>query len=374
MLTRQEIQDAGKAVLLEVLRESEHRNYYICPECGEAKVYKPRGGLWRCLKCGAHGDAFNALQRQGMTAREAFDWVMQRMGKRVSSGSRSATPAEDRRPRVKREPMTAAAEPDLSAWRAGCADYCREAAAALPGSPGEQYLLGRGITVETMRRNLVGYDARAKVGGSMAPYGRESVILPYDSECSYYSARFLTPYKDKAGNLRRFARPPAEKAGCQPVFHAKQLWLSEADAVFIVESEIDALSVSQAARLLKCRVGAVACGGGNNTEALVKALSGRPSRARLLVAFDNDKSGCGWADAERLSEKLTRIGQRHGLVIPWRAYGGANDINDILRDCETGGLAEVLDVIMSDEDMLVTGDALRERGDALRAEMRECMI
>ena len=382
-MTRQEIQEAGASVLLDVLRESNHKHYYVCPACGKAKVYKPsnqrRGdvyGLWRCLSCGQHGDVFNALELQGMTAREAFAWVMERTGNRAgstTSGNKWVTASEDKRPRRNREPE-AAAEPDLTAWRAGCADYCREAAAALPGSPGEEYLRGRGLTVKTLQSNLIGYDRRAMVGGSMSPYGRESVIFPYDGACSYYSARFLKPYTDRAGNLRRFARPPADKAGGQPVFHGKQLWTA-ADAVFIVESEIDCLSVVQAAGLLDRSIGCVACGGGNNIDALVSGLRQRPARARLLIAFDDDReSAAGWLDSLRLSKRLTAIGQRHELVIPWRAYAGRNDVNDILREDDgTATLADVIDTVLTEDWFTVAGDSIEAELDRLLSELQEIM-
>ena len=380
-MTRQEIQEAGASVLLDVLRESNQKNYYICPACGAAKVYKPgdvrkgnASGLWRCLKCGEHGDVFNALERQGMTAREAFAWVMDRTGRRISStsGNKWATAAEDKRPRRKREPETAE-EPDLSAWRIGCADYCREAAAALPGSPGEAYMIGRGLTVETLRRNLIGFDARAKAGGSLK-YGRAGVVLPYSSECYYYSVRLVEPFQDKSGNLWRFVRPPVDKAGGQPVFHGKQLW-AEADAVFIVESEIDCLSVVQAARLLDKKIGCVACGGGNNTNTLVNLLRDRPTRARLLIAFDDDReSAAGWLDSLRLSKRLTEIGQAHEIVIPWRAYAGHNDVNDILReDGGTETLAEMLDVILTEDYFTVSGESIEAEADGLLSEMQEVM-
>ena len=382
-MTRQEIREAGASVLLDVLRESQHKHYYYCPACQAAKVYKPsndrRGdafGLWRCLKCGAHGDVFNALELQGMTAREAFGWVMDRTGR--GTGNRGGfvdrrTAAEDKRPR-RGQVERVTVEPDLEAWRSGCADYCREAAAALPGSPGERYLMGRGLDAETLKRGLVGYDRRAMVGGSMSPYGRESVIFPYDSRCSYYSARFLQAYTDKAGNLRRFARPPADKAGEQPVFHGLQLW-AEAEAVFIVESEIDCLSINQAARLLDRRVGCVAVGGGNNTGALLRDLKRKPTGARLLIAFDNDtESAAGWIDALRLSKQLTGIGQAHELVIPWRAWMGRKDCNDILRG--PGGTAELAGIVgdvVGDDWFTVPGESIEGRLDGLQSELMELL-
>lgn len=377
-MTRQEIREAGASVLLDVLRKSQHDNYYYCPACGKAKVYKPsnerRGdafGLWRCLSCGEHGDVFNALELQGMTAREAFAWVMERTGNRArsTSGNRWMTAAEDKRPRRKREPETV--EPDLEAWRTGCADYCRGAAAALPGSPGEAYLMGRGLDAVTLRRALVGYDRRATVGGALK-YGREAVILPYDSQCGYYSARLLEPFTDKAGNLWRFVRPSADKAGGQPVFHGLQLW-AEAEAVFIVESEIDCLSICQAARALDRRVGCVALGGGNNTGALLRDLKRKPTGARLLVAFDDDKeSAAGWDDAVRLSKQLTGIGQAHELVIPWRAWQGSKDCNEILSGPDgTAVLAGIVAEVMGDDWFTVPGESIEARLDGLQAELME---
>lgn len=377
-MTRQEIQEAGASVLLEVLRESQHKNYYFCPACGKPKVYKPSNesnikayGLWSCLSCGERGDVYNALQYQGLTAREAFAWVMERTGRgtgnRGGFSDRRVTAAEDKRPRGKRTPE--AAEPDLEAWRAGCADYCREAAAALPSSPGERYLMGRGLDAVTLRRALVGYDRRATVGGALK-YGREAVILPYDSRCGYYSARLLEPFTDRAGNLWRFVRPSADKAGGQPVFHGLQLW-AEAEAVFIVESEIDCLSINQAARLLDKRVGCVATGGGNNTGALLRDLTDKPTRARLLIAFDDDReSGAGWIDALRLSKQLTGIGQAHELVIPWRSWMGRKDCNDILREPDgTAQLAGIVGEIIADDYFTVPGSEVAARLDELSNEL-----
>ena len=55
-------------------------------------------------------------------------------------------------------------------------------AAALAGSEGEAYLLGRGFTRETMQRFKLGYDAQ-----------RHCVTIPYNPQGSYYGRRSLLP-------------------------------------------------------------------------------------------------------------------------------------------------------------------------------------
>ena len=154
------------------------------------------------------------------------------------------------------------------------------------------------------------------------------------------------------------------------MFHGLQLW-AEAEAVFIVESEIDCLSICQAARLLDRRVGCVALGGGNNTGALLRDLKRKPTGARLLVAFDDDKeSAAGWIDALRLSKQLTGIGQAHELVIPWRAWQGCKDCNEILSGPDgTAVLAGIVAEVMCDDWFTVPGESIGARLDGLQAEL-----
>lgn len=348
MFSNAEINEQAQRVLLDMLVPVDERQrrkvaggtkkpVFICPSCGGGYVLNPDGGRWHCLKCGVNGRAIDlVMQAHGVDKREGFRLMME--GAVVQC--QPVKPKE--KPNV-----------DDSEWRKKVALYCKRCAAALTAkSAGGAYLIGRGFDLEFVRRYGFGYDAACT--GMNGGFGRAAVVMPYDSEKSFFSARFLNKMRDG----RRFTRPSrGHYAGSwePPIFHGKQLWL-DAQAVFITESELDAVSISQAAEQSGVIVGAVATGGAGAYNGVIRALSQRPTATRVIIAFDADETGR--RDALAFSDKLAAIGQEHEIL---NDFDGLKDANELLR---AGGLGEHIKGVLSDFEAYCLSNT--ELGEALR--------
>ena len=142
----------------------------------------------------------------------------------------------------------------------------------LEGSEGASYLRVRGLTAETMKRFKLGYSPEEynKPLKKRLP----SIVIPYPGT-SYYITR---PVNDKA-----YDKPKADEAGQEPLFNASALY-SGAKAVFVVESQLCAISIEQEGGT------AVALGNSGKTR-LLNQIKGNPTSAALIVCLDNDEPG-----------------------------------------------------------------------------------
>ena len=280
--------------------------FYICPlpHCGSGTGANKTGAFsingdgthWKCFSCGAGGDIYDLFEkRDGLTSSEAARAVMEKYGK---AGDR---PAAAPRPAAEQKPAG-----DLAA------DITRYAA-ALEGSAGQSYLQGRGLTLDTMRRFNLGYNAQ-----------RGTVTIPYNPQGSYYGQRSVDPNATgKHYNLTGVTIP---------LFNAAALYSS--DVCFVVESPICAISVTQEGGA------AVAISGTGGAGRLLDQLKKKPTKAALVLALDNDpaneddpeKGEQGQKAQARLAEALTAAGV---FFLQVNIAGEYKDPNDRLqRDAE----------------------------------------
>jgi hypothetical protein len=102
------------------------------------------------------------------------------------------------------------------------------------GKTGLDYLHGRGLSDATIKRFKIGYDH--KEGGEEAG---GAIIIPYGPR---FFKRFINPIKTKTGNLLK-GLYDTPKGTQRPVFGAEGLTTDSNNPLFIVEGEIDALSL-----------------------------------------------------------------------------------------------------------------------------------
>ncbi len=179
--------------------------------------------------------------------------------------------------------------------------FIRTAAGQLDGSPAEAYLHSRGISTETAARFACGYD----------PEGN-ALIIPTGDMIHSLTARNLNP--DAKGNNRYRNR------GNLAVFNARAIKETKGKPLFIVEGEIDALSIIEAGGE------AAAIGGANGINAFINVLKQTRPETDLYLAMDQDKPG---QEAEKkLSEELARLKIKHFRINP---YGRAKDANEALQ-------------------------------------------
>lgn len=162
------------------------------------------------------------------------------------------------------------------------------------------YLEKRGISLETAQRFHIGYDPK-----------EQRVVFPQGSG---YVARAVDP-----ASPLRYKYPKGEKV---TPFNLNALWNKAGDPVYIVEGQIDALSVIEAGGA------AVGLGGITHQQTLIDAIKARPVSVPLCVAFDNDKQENTRKQEQRLSKALEQLGVRlfRASLYP----DGCKDANDAL--------------------------------------------
>lgn len=267
-------------------------NMMVCPfhddRLPSLRLYQ-NGGFF-CYGCHATGGsvdlAAELLELEPLDAAKRICGDFRLIG---PDGVSSSSPG--RRPERKRRPAQPARriKADFSRYLTACAK-------ALPGSPGQSYLEGRGFTPDEMRRFLFGWDGR---------HGR--VTVPFNRHGSYYTARAVDDFADV--KYRDPTNPPGAKYEI-PLFNERALY--QGDLCFVVEAPLDAALITA-----KTGFPAVALPGRNGAR-LLELLKERPTAARLLLTLDND--GPGQTAQEELADELLRIGARVTLSswIMWR--------------------------------------------------------
>lgn len=213
------------------------------------------------ISCNARYDIIDLikLDNPGLDDRGAFDMAY-RLYNLDAGGSRNTAAAD----------FAPAQEP--SEWPRKCRENIKKYAGALADSPGQTYFTGRGLTLDTMRRFSLGYspDEYNKSLKKRLP----SIVMPYPG-ADYYVTR---PINEKA-----YDKPLKSEAGSEPIFNLPALY-SGAQAVFIVESQICAMSIEQEG-------GAAIALGGGGINRLADQLKAKPTAAALILCLDNDKPG-----------------------------------------------------------------------------------
>lgn len=341
------------------LEKSRGKQMYCCPVCGSGtgpnhtgalRLYSPRetnSGTWNVIcfanRCfGERGtDTLGALRilNPGLS-----EWALfQRLN--LQSLGTPVRPAEKKAP----EPPQPPAVPEnkerekLARW-----------AAQLPGSPGEAYLLGRGITRETQEKYGLGYDPRHYFGklGTTAP----AVILPYPGR-AYYAARAIT---EKA-----FDKPRSSEAGPEPLFNGEALAGDE--PVFVVESQICALSILQAG-------GAAVALGNTGGGRLVEQLSRQARHTPLILCLDNDpQTGDALEKGPRAQAELAAALQEKKIpFLEINIAGHEKDPNDALQkepEAFAARVASARQVACVFRDTLREQEAEREQEAIAQAEL-----
>lgn len=293
--------DNYKGFLIEELAPAQNRGFYLCPLCGSGTHSKKSAALsltdnntrWKCFSCGEGGDIFDLFaKRDGLSNAEAIKAVKAKYGTATPAPVRPAAPAK------------AAHTFDVEAYTAECSSR-------ISGSDGEKYFLSRGLTPDTIRRFRLGYDPDCYV----APLHRRApaVIIPYGGGCKYYAIRAI--------GEKAFGKPPRDAVGAEPVFNASALY-GDSAPVFVVESQICALSIEQAGGK------AIALGGTGGINRFIQQIdSRRPSASTFILCFDHDDAGR--TAATKLGEALSAKGYPF-VEAAHLISDGMKDPNDVL--------------------------------------------
>ena len=216
----------------------------------------------------------------------------------------------------------------------------------------------RGLSAETLRRFNIGYVSDWKHPKSPKMKGSPRLIIPtgpYSYLARYAGAGDYFDYKGRKANK--------SKVGRTRIFNLDSVWQAQ-QPVFIVEGEIDALSIID--------VGGEAVGLGSigSVNRLLSCLKGRQIKQPFVIALDNDKDPEVQKRVEsavqRLREGFEQAGIEYYPLSPSSLYGAYKDANEALmkdRSAFAGKINRILERIEVED-----AETLEAEREALRQE------
>lgn len=261
-----------------------------CPFCGEGE---DRFSVWpdhfKCRKCGKGGDAINYLVwRRGITFSQACKELgVTLAGSRPNSRTVNRPISSDNQPTHHNKIAPERESPAFTdpAWMVGAMNFSFECQQRLMSPAGEkavEYLIGRGLTMETIEDACIGYNHKDRT----VFWGKEKVFAPQG---------IVFPWHDARDGLRRVAfrcsRGPIKYRladGSAMGFYLGDRILTH-QHVIIVEGEIDALTIWQAYERsgLYCPVAI-----GSAYHGRIARLIARLGSAKTIrTGFDADEAG-----------------------------------------------------------------------------------
>lgn len=265
-----------------------NKKAYICPFCGSgtggngtgAFTITPDGTKWKCFSCERGGDVLDLIGEYENI--ETYQERLKRAGELFNIDVHTQTnTAND-------------IHTTTYTQREDYREFYREAYTHIRDT---DYTERRGLSKEIIDRFLIGYVEKWKHPN--APQDAPTtprIIIPV-TPTSYFArdTRIDVPDDQKA-----YEKMKIGEAG---LFNAKALNESEEQPIFIVEGEIDALSVMEVGGV------AVALGSTSNTNKLISAVKNKTFKRPLILALDNDTSGKN--TQEKLGVSLTEINIPH---------------------------------------------------------------
>ena len=253
-----------------------------------------------CFACGYSADIVDLIKLDNnlMTDREAFAWGYSHydiaVDKAVSRHSISSYRQSEMHDERDRQGVT-----DFTSYFKECIDR-------IENSPGMEYLQKRGIHSDVVKRFGIGYDPAFNRGTGSLSW--RAVIVPTGEDS--FVARNIDVMMDDDEHKRDRVR----KVGSSRPFNLSAL--SEDAPVFIVEGEVDALSV------VECGGQAVGLGSTANINALLRYIDDNEIKPLhpLQISLDNDDEGK--RAASKLADELGKRG------IAFRAVNIAGEYKD----------------------------------------------
>lgn len=311
---RQDARDYINSLLVTELQPARKRGY-ICPLCqngsgadGDGIVTKD-GKHYTCYVCGFSGDYLDFLKKQ-FNADE--NGIFEKYG--ITIGNR---------------------KPEYSRNAPQCAnlhDFFLQAINTLwNDKTALDYLYARNLTDETIRRFQIGYvenwiSPTAQRNGKTV-YPSKRIIIP-TSDYSYI-ARAIDPDNTV----------PKMKEGKSELFNLSALYADNLDPVFVVEGEIDAMSVIQ------CGFDAVGLGSINNAEKFIDAVREKKPKRPIVISLDNETDEMKRSRIEGITAKIADALTMQSIkTITANTSGIFKDQNEYLQNDATG-LTQALEKI-----------------------------
>ena len=261
---------------------------YVCPICksGEGKnhtgAFSLKGTSFKCFACGAGGDIFDLVGAVENLPDHSSQY------KRVAELYQNYTKNEQYTHTHNSIHINTQQE-------SKAVDFTEFIKKAYSQVGNTNYWQERGISQPVIDKFMLGYD-------------NNRAIIPVSRE--YYKARAA-----RADIMPKYLIPKGAKTA---LFNGKAL-AAATTPIFIVEGEIDALSIIEAGGV------AVALGSTNNTRLLYKALEQHQPEQCLIICMDNDNAG--EKASKEIMAKLTEDKYR---CLKYNISAGCKDANEAL--------------------------------------------
>ena len=310
------------------------RKPFIClnPEHGDSNPsmsYDKKRNKAHCFSCGADYDTLDIIAIEYGTTSPVDTFNKAHDLFRLNIDSNRTTAQQDFKEVQKQDKSVQKAhntqdtqqeqKKDLSEYIVACAQRVSEI----------DYFKKRGLSEDIINRFNLGYDPDFSTKDKETFVKWKVAVIPTSkNSCTMRNINS----KDKSDRIR--------KRGGSPVYNTKALWSGK--PVFIVEGEIDALSVIEAG------AEAVALGSTANAEQLIKVLKDKAPSNTLILSLDNDEDG------EQTAEKIQK--NFEALNIPFikaNIAGQHKDANEALivnRELFIQEVQEAQDAIKAQEE------------------------
>lgn len=272
-MTNIEMKETAKARLEEYLNiiTTKKGSQYICPVCGSGtgKNKTPAGSItpdkqsYHCFSCEFHGDIFDLIgQVEGIIDQaDKFNRTYEILNIHTEQNRRSSP--------INTDVLLSSelAVTDLT-------DYYRECHTRAEET---DYFAFRGISKTTVDKFMLGFDPAWRSPKALRegknPPASSRIIIPTTNQS----------YVARATDRNADPKYKSIKEGISELFNREALW--GIDPVFVVEGEIDALSV------LEVGYQAVALGSTSNKRKLIELCQTTPPLVTVILSLDNDEAG-----------------------------------------------------------------------------------
>lgn len=312
-----------------------HNTGFICPACGSgthsgekstgAAEYYPATNTFYCHSCKAGGDVINLYR---YITGESYTDVLQELAKAAGIEIES-TPESSQKyitnsgsaPEIQDAPAGKTESGEKAP--ADYIDYYIKCADRLEAPEAVAYLKSRGISLQTARRFILGYDPAADPAaapGAIADVNKKHpeprIIAPCTND--FYIARAIdpeTPRQYKAIN-------PAGSS--TQLFNEGAIYGIKDINCFVVEGLFDALAIEEHG------AEAVALSSCSNGNLLIDKLQERPAPGKIfIICFDRDANPDTRAKVEHKADDLAKRLKKAGYkAITFNICGRGGDPNE----------------------------------------------
>lgn len=286
LITMDDLKEQLKTFLMEYVKEitpqsKTNQNQFVCPFCssglgthqtGAFTVY-PETNSYHCFACGVSGDIFNLYGE--LNKINDFKTILNELANKYKVYVPSDYTSRENKNK----------------------DYTKFFAVAEQHLHETDYLTKRGISFDTQRKFHCGYTPNFMYKGNQTT---PAIIIP-TSNTSFMWRSTIENIKQKRGTAHIFNPIALTTPYC-----------------FVVEGEIDCMSVDECG---------FSCIGLGSTSNIRKIFNYDTSKTVLIIAMDNDKTGC---KATTELEKLCKQNKLPYIKAPQDVWGDCKDANELL--------------------------------------------